>query len=176
MGLAPTTSTTMMMALGDALAVALMQRRGFSINDYRVLHPGGQLGKSLIRVKDIMHGAKELPLVSPETLMSEVLVTMTAKGFGCAGIIDNKKNLIGIITDGDLRRHMGSDLLSQSAAKVMTRNPKTIRADALAAEAVAFMNNSKPAFLCVFVLDDYAKETNPVGILHMHDCLRAGIV
>lgn len=176
MGLAPTTSTTMMVALGDALAVALMQMRGFSIDDYRVLHPGGQLGKFLIRVKDIMHGAEALPLVSPETAMSEVLITMTAKGFGCAGVIDKQKGLIGIITDGDLRRHMAPDLLAQSAAKVMTQNPKTIRANAFAAEAVAFMNNSKPPFLCVFVLDDYAKETNPVGILHMHDCLRAGIV
>jgi arabinose-5-phosphate isomerase len=175
MGLAPTTSTTMMLALGDALAVALMERRGFSVDDYRVLHPGGELGKALIRVADIMHGTDALPLVEPETLMSEVIVVMTAKGFGCAGVVDGTGCLIGVITDGDLRRHMGQDLLAQKAEAVMTAAPKTIRTSALAAEAVAFMNNSVPPFLCVFVVDDFETDGRPAGILHMHDCLKAGV-
>ena len=175
MGLAPTTSTTQMLALGDALAVALMERRGFSADDYRVLHPGGQLGKSLIRVQDIMHGVKELPLAVPTAPMPEVIDIMTTKGFGCAGIIDDNGHIIGIITDGDLRRHLGTHLLERSAEEVMTKNPKIIRAGALAAEAVAYMNNSKPPFLCVFVKEDHDRENRPVGILHMHDCLRAGI-
>jgi arabinose-5-phosphate isomerase len=120
MGMAPTTSTTMMLGLGDALAVALMERRGFTEDQYRVLHPGGSLGKRLVRVLDIMHGGSEMPLVQPNAAMSEVLVEMTSKRFGCAGIVDAHGGLMGIITDGDLRRHMHGDLLKRTAHEVMT--------------------------------------------------------
>lgn len=175
MGLAPTTSTTLMLALGDALAVSLMERRGFSADDYRVLHPGGQLGKSLVRIQDIMHGQDELPLAGPQSPMSDVIKVMSEKGFGCAGIVDQEGGIVGIITDGDLRRHLGTDLLERAAGDVMTPNPKIIRASALAAEAVAYMNNSVPPFLVVFVKNDHDTKNKPVGILHMHDCLKAGI-
>ncbi len=175
MGLAPTTSTTLMLALGDALAVSLMEHRGFSADDYRVLHPGGQLGKSLVRIQDIMHGQDELPLAGPQSPMSDVIKVMSEKGFGCAGIVDGEGGIVGIITDGDLRRHLGPDLLDRTAGDVMTPNPKIIRASALAAEAVAYMNNSVPPFLVVFVKTDHDTNSKPIGILHMHDCLKAGI-
>ncbi len=175
MGLAPTTSTTLMLALGDALAVTLMEMRGFSTEDYRVLHPGGQLGKSLVRVQDIMHGPDKLPLTGPQTPMADVIDIMSEKGFGCAGIVDAQGGIVGIITDGDLRRHMSPDLLKRTAQNVMTPNPKTIRASALAAEAVAYMNNNVPPFLVVFVKHDHDIKDKPIGILHMHDCLKAGI-
>lgn len=177
MGLAPTTSTTMMMALGDALTVALMERRGFSADDYRVLHPGGQLGKSLVRVRDIMHGPDALPLVPVDASMSTMLLEMTAKRFGCVGILGEDQKLLGIFTDGDLGRHMNADLLTKSARDVLTKNPKTIRPSALIAEAVGFMSNAK--ITCLFVVDDDVQNQpanmRPVGILHMHDCLRAGV-
>jgi len=178
MGLAPTTSTTMMLALGDALAVALMERRGFTRDEYRVLHPGGQLGKALIRVSDLMHRDKELPLVSPDMAMQDVIIEMTSKRFGCAGVIDGGGRLIGIITDGDLRRKMSADLLAQKAASVMTGTPRTIRAGALAAEAVGIMNNGKSPITCLFVVADQpggGGPAVPVGIIHIHDCLRAGV-
>lgn len=170
MGLAPTTSTTMMLGLGDALAVALLQRRGFSSDDFRVLHPGGRLGKSLIRVSDIMHEGEEMPLASPEVAMAEVLIAMTSKRFGCVGIVAADGALLGVITDGDLRRHMAPDLLDRRSEEIMTAAPKTIRPGALAAEAVGQMNASKITTL--FVTED----GRPVGILHIHDCLRAGVV
>ena len=169
MGLAPTTSTTMTLALGDALAVALLERKGFSASDFGVLHPGGRLGRMLLKVADIMHEGQEVPLIGAEASMAEVLVLMTAKSFGVAGILDAEGRLCGIITDGDLRRHMGPGLLSLSAREVMTQHPRTIRADALAAEALGLMNQRKITSL--FVLED----GRPVGILHIHDCLRAGI-
>jgi arabinose-5-phosphate isomerase len=173
MGLAPTTSTTMMMALGDALAVALMEGKGFSPDQYQVLHPGGSLGQSLIRVDDIMHIGDALPLVPGDALMSDVLLVMTAKGFGCAGVCDPNGRIKGVITDGDLRRQMNSELKSQlldlCAEQVMTANPKSIRRGALAAEALGIMNAS--AITCLFVQEG---ET-PVGILHIQDCLRAGV-
>jgi arabinose-5-phosphate isomerase len=169
MGLAPTTSTTMTLALGDALAVALLERKGFSASDFGVLHPGGRLGRMLMKVADIMHGGEEVPLIAETAGMAEVLVLMTAKSFGVAGILDGEGKLAGIITDGDLRRHMGPELLSLTAREVMTPQPRTIRADALAAEALGVMNQRKITTL--FVLED----GRPVGILHIHDCLRAGI-
>ena len=110
MGMAPTTSTTMQLALGDALAVALMKRRGFTADDYRVLHPGGSLGKRLVRVADIMHAGNEMPLVGQEAVMSDVLLEITSKRFGCAGVVERRRRIVGIITDGDLRRHMQGDL------------------------------------------------------------------
>jgi arabinose-5-phosphate isomerase len=174
MGLAPTTSTTMMLALGDALAVALMERRGFSTDQYRELHPGGALGRALIRVSDIMH-ADRMPLVLPDTVMREVLITMTSGGFGVAGVIDDQGVLAGIITDGDLRRHMERELLDRTARDVMTTAPKTVAPDLLAAEALAIMNDGTPRVTCLFVVDPAGGERRPVGILHVHDCLRAGL-
>jgi arabinose-5-phosphate isomerase len=177
-GLAPTTSTTVMLALGDALAVALMERKGFSTDQYRELHPAGSLGHALIRVLEIMHTGDELPLVSPDAPLRDVLIAMTANrhGFaGVAGIVDAQGALIGIITDGDLRRHMAPDLLDRRASDVMTPNPKTVPATMLAAEAVAFMNNSNPKVTSLFVVDGLRGVTRPVGFLSIHDCLRAGI-
>jgi arabinose-5-phosphate isomerase len=170
LGLAPTTSTTMMMALGDALAVALLERRGFSTDDFQVLHPGGQLGRQLLRVQDIMHGGAAAPLVSRDTGMSEAILVMTAKSFGCVGVTNEAGKLVGIVTDGDLRRHMGDDLLRSTVGAVMNATPKTIRPQALAAEALGQMNAQ--AITSLFVIDDAHR---PLGILHIHDCLRAGV-
>ena len=175
MGLAPTTSTTLMLALGDALAVALMERKGFSADQYRDLHPGGALGRALIRVSDIMHCGDSLPLVSPDTSMREVLITMSAAGFGVAGVVDESSTLAGIITDGDLRRHMDPELLDRRAREIMTANPKTVVPEMLAAEALAYMNNSTPKVTCLFVVDGKDASRRPAGILHVHDCLRAGL-
>ena len=174
MGLAPTTSTTMMLVLGDALAVALMERRGFSTDQYRDLHPGGALGRALIRVSDIMH-TEQMPLVTPDTVMRDVLITMTSGGFGVAGVVDDRGVLTGIITDGDLRRHMDRALLDCTARDVMTTAPKTATPAMLAAEALAYMNDSTPRVTCLFIVDPTAQGNRPVGILHVHDCLRAGL-
>ena len=174
-GLAPTTSTTLMLALGDALAVALMERKGFSADQYRDLHPAGSLGRALIRVLDIMHAGESLPLVKPDAVMREVLITMTAGGFGVAGVVDGDGALLGIITDGDLRRHMERALIDRNARDVMTANPKTVAPGMLAAEALAYMNNSTPKVTCLFVVDPAAQPRRPLGILHVHDCLRAGL-
>ena len=168
MGLAPTTSTTMMVALGDALAVALLERRGFSSDDFQVLHPGGRLGRRLIKVADLMRIGDELPLVTPQTTMADVVLAMSAKNFGCAGVVESDGRLIGIITDGDLRRHMSDNLLTRSAASVMTADPKSIRPGALAAEAVGLMAGS---ITNLFVVED----GRAVGIVRMHDCLVAGV-
>jgi arabinose-5-phosphate isomerase len=172
MGLAPTTSTTMQIALGDALAVSLMNRRGFTAADFRVFHPGGKLGARLQRVRDLMHGEQELPLAPPETRMDAAIVAMTARRFGCLGIQGADGQLLGIITDGDLRRSLeaGAALLDRTAGEVMTRAPRTVRPDTLAAEALHAMN--KRAITTLFVVDD---DSRPVGILHIHDLLRAGV-
>jgi arabinose-5-phosphate isomerase len=170
LGLAPTTSTTMMLALGDALAVALLERRGFTAEDFQVLHPGGKLGKALIKVSDIMHTGDEVPLVAPGTGMREAVLVMTAKTFGCVGIADKTGKLMGVITDGDLRRHIDGDLFAQRVDDVMTRAPKTIRPQALAAEALGRMKASKVTAL--FVVADGKVS----GILRIHDILRAGVV
>jgi arabinose-5-phosphate isomerase len=172
MGLAPTTSTTMMMALGDALAIALLERKGFSTDDYRVLHPGGRLGRRLLRVADIMRAGEDVPLVPLGTAMSEAILTMTQKSLGCVGITDAVQHLVGIVTDGDLRRHMGGDLLRSTVDQVMTPAPKTIRPQALAAEGLGVMNAKPRPITNLFVVDD---EQRVLGILHIHDCLRAGI-
>jgi arabinose-5-phosphate isomerase len=170
MGLAPTTSTTMMMALGDALAIALLERRGFSSADFRLFHPGGRLGRRLLRVDDIMHRQDKIPLVAPDARMSEAILVMSAKGFGCVGVRDAQGILIGVITDGDLRRQMDDSLLGRRVAEIMHPDPKTIVATALAAEALGLMNRS--AITALFVVDTRGR---PTGFLHMHDCLRAGI-
>ncbi len=170
MGLAPTTSTTVMMALGDALAIALLERKGFSSADFQLLHPGGRLGRRLLRVADIMHPPESIPLVDPDAPMSEAILVMTAKSFGCVGVCRDDGRLVGIITDGDLRRHMNGNLLSRSVREVMHPEPKTIGAGQLAAEALGFMNRF--AITALFVVDEARR---PTGFLHMHDCLRAGV-
>lgn len=174
MGLAPTTSTTMTLALGDALAIALLERRGFSPNDFQVFHPGGSLGQQLQRVADLMHGTDELPLCKPTTAMPDAILTMTAKTWGCVGVVDEHNALIGIITDGDLRRHIDQDLMNLTAGEVMTAGPETIHQQALAAEALGSMNARKVS--CLFVVDGNAsRDSVPVGIVRIHDCLRAGL-
>jgi arabinose-5-phosphate isomerase len=170
LGLAPTTSTAMMLALGDALAVALLERKGFTAEDFQVLHPGGKLGKALIKVSDIMHTGDEVPLVPPGTGMRDAVLIMTAKTFGCVGVADESGRLIGVITDGDLRRHIDGDLFAQTVNNVMTRSPKTIRPQALAAEALGRMKASKVTALFVVA------EGKVSGILRIHDILRAGVV
>jgi arabinose-5-phosphate isomerase len=169
MGLAPTTSTTMMLALGDALAVALLERKGFTAADFQMLHPGGSLGRKLLKVSDLMHVGEEIPAVAPETPVAETLLVMTNKRFGCAGVIDKDGLLLGIVTDGDLRRHMSSGMLSKTAIEIMTGSPKTVRPQILAAEALRLMNAS--SITTLFVVEN----GKPAGILHIHDCLRAGV-
>jgi len=171
MGLAPTTSTTMALALGDAVAIALLERRGFSAADFQVFHPGGALGKRLLKVADVMHGAEEVPTCSLDCPMAEAILIMTAKRFGCVGVVDDSGTLTGIITDGDLRRHMDNDLLAQRAGDVMTGAPKSIRPQALAVEALRMMNMTDRPITSLFVVDG----GRPIGILHVHDCLRSGI-
>ena len=167
-GFVPTTSTTMTLALGDALAVALMEHRQFTPERFRDFHPGGKLGARLQKVGDLMHGEDEVPLVPEDTPMSEALLTISQKGFGVVGVTGPDGSLKGIITDGDLRRHMDG-LLTHRAGDVMTANPRTIGPDALAEEALAQMNGRK--ITCLFVV----REGRPEGILHIHDCLRAGV-
>lgn len=168
MGLAPTTSTTVTLALGDAIAVALLERRGFTSDDFHLLHPGGQLGKRLLKVADVMHGGDEIPVAAPDAVMGDVLITMTAKHFGCVGVVKGGR-LLGVITDGDLRRHMAPDLLAARARDIMTETPVTVRSSLLAAEALGLMNER--AITTLFVVD----AGRLTGILHIHDLLRAGI-
>jgi arabinose-5-phosphate isomerase len=172
-GLAPTTSTTMQMALGDALAMALLARRGFTASDFRDFHPGGKLGARLRRVRDLMHQGDELPLASPDTTMDRALVLMTEKRFGCLGVIDPEGRLIGIVTDGDLRRAMGPDLLARRVAQVMNPKPRNIGPEQLAEEALRLMNDALRPVTSLFVVDDGGLVQ---GIIHIHDLLRAGIV
>ena len=172
MGLAPTTSTTMQMALGDALAVALLKRRGFTEVDFRRFHPGGRLGARLRRVRELMHTGDAVPLADAAMPMDRALVLMTEKRFGCLGVTSGDGALLGIITDGDLRRAMGPDLLTRPVNDVMTRAPRTIGPDALAAEALHTMNVHERPVTALFVVDPDGKIA---GILHIHDLLRAGL-
>lgn len=173
MGLAPTTSTTLALALGDALAVALLERQGFNSDQFRVFHPGGKLGGALVKVSDLMHTGDAIPLKPHTTLMSEALIEISAKSFGCVGIIDDDNLLVGIITDGDLRRHMGPDLVDKVVTEVMTANPQTITPRALAGEALAQMNSTGyNGITCLFVKD----REEVVGIISVHDCLRSGVM
>jgi arabinose-5-phosphate isomerase len=167
--LAPTTSSLMQLALGDALAVALLESRGFTALDFGVLHPSGKLGAMLKFVRDLMHIDTAIPLKPLGAKMSEALVEMTSKGFGCVGIIDTSGEIAGIVTDGDLRRHMRPDLMTASVDEVMTKNPKTISPDLLASEALEILNSSKITALIV------TDGKTPVGIVHLHDILRAGV-
>ncbi|MGH1481428.1 MAG: KpsF/GutQ family sugar-phosphate isomerase [Geminicoccales bacterium] len=171
MGLAPTTSTTTTLALADALAIALLEKKGFNSDGFGIFHPGGKLGKRLIQVEQLMHQRDALPLVTTEATTAEAILEMTAKRFGCVGIVDGESKLVGIVTDGDLRRHMGHDLLSRPALHIMTPEPKTIRRRALAVEALGVMNQPDRQITVIFVVED----NKPIGILHMHDCLRAGV-
>lgn len=168
-GIVPTTSTTMTLALGDALAIALMEHREFTPDQFRVFHPGGKLGARLAKVRDLMHD--DPPLITHDAPMSEALLIMSAKGFGVVGVTDGDGYLQGIITDGDLRRHMAG-LLDLSAGDVMTAAPRTIGPLALAETAVRIMNDKK--ITCLFVVDPEGSRT-VAGVLHIHDCLRAGI-
>lgn len=167
--LAPTTSSLLQLALGDALAVALLESRGFTALNFRDLHPGGRLGAKLKFVRDLMHTGPSVPLIARGATMSDAITEMTAKTFGCVGITDDSGRLIGIITDGDLRRHMGDGLLKARVDVVMTTNPKTISPDQLVSEAIELLNSSK--IMAVIVVD----AGKPVGIVHMHDLLRAGV-
>ena len=172
MGLAPTTSTTMQMALGDALAVALLTRRGFTAADFGRFHPGGKLGARLRRVRELMHEGDAVPLGPPDMPMDRALLVMTEKRFGCLGVRGDDGRLLGIVTDGDLRRAMGPDLLSRRLGEIMTASPRTIGPDALAAEALHTMSARERPITALFVVDSAGR---PVGILHIHDLLRAGL-
>lgn len=165
--LAPTTTAVMMMAVGDSLSLCLLKRREFKRDDFKNLHPGGALGKRLLKVDDLMH--KDLPLVHENELMKNVLLEMTKKSFGCAGVVDSSNRLAGIITDGDLRRSMSEDLLSKTAKEIMSLNPKIIQTGTFAQEAIRLMNTLKITSLFVM------RNNEPVGIIHIHDCLRAGL-
>jgi arabinose-5-phosphate isomerase len=169
-GLAPTTSTTMQMTLGDALAVALLEARGFTPEDFRTFHPGGKLGAKLTFVRDMMHKDDELPTISAGVSTGEAIVEMTSRGFGCVAVLDGAGKLSGIISDGDLRRHMGPTLTTTPVEAVMTKNPKTIGLNTLAVEALDVINRNK--ITALFVLDGTGK---PVGIVHVHDLLRIGV-
>ncbi|WP_376095316.1 SIS domain-containing protein [Roseomonas sp. CCTCC AB2023176] len=168
-GLAPTTSTTMQLVLGDALAMALLRARGFSTADFRAVHPGGKLGSQLRTVADLMHPAAEVPRVAPDAALREAVIEMTSRRFGTTGVVEGDGRLVGIVTDGDLRRALGRDLAATRVVEVMTRNPLTVPPGMTAAEALAIMNESKVTVLFV------TEEGRAVGILHIHDLLRAGV-
>jgi arabinose-5-phosphate isomerase len=167
--LAPTTSSLMQLALGDALAIALLESRGFTAVDFGVFHPRGRLGAALKFVRDVMHPGAAVPMIGQDALMSAAIVEMSAKGFGCVAVTDRAGRLAGVITDGDLRRHMRDDLLQAPVREVMTASPKTVRPEQLASEALEIINASKITALIVVESD------RPVGILHFHDLLRAGV-
>jgi arabinose-5-phosphate isomerase len=168
-GLAPTTSTTATLALGDALAVAMLKQRGFTADEFRLYHPGGKLGQRLLLVSELMHAGEEVPRCPQTMPMHDALVVMTSHRFGCVGALDEAGRLVGVVTDGDLRRHMAPDLLARPVADIMTPNPVTVGADLLAASALEIMN--RRAITALFVTE----RGRPIGILHIHDLLRAGV-
>jgi arabinose-5-phosphate isomerase len=169
-GLAPTTSTTMQLALGDALAIALLEAKGFTAQDFRVFHPGGKLGAKLTFVRDIMHRDERIPRVRLGATMGEAVVEISAKGFGCVGVVDENGQLAGIVTDGDLRRHMRSDLMAAKVDDVMTRQPRTVTPEMLGVEALEALNSRKIS--AMLVVDP---QNRPCGIVHLHDLLRLGV-
>lgn len=171
-GLAPTTSSTMQLALGDALAIVLLQRRGFSANDFGIFHPGGRLGTQLRRVHELMHGGDSMPLGHPTMPLRQVIMEMTRKTFGCMGVVDDSNRLIGLITDRDLRLALEQGLDHTCAADIMNAHPQTIGPDILAAEALRIMNDRPRPISSIFALDEGG---HPVGIVHLHDLLRAGV-
>jgi len=172
LGLAPTSSTTATLVLGDVVAVGLMERKGFSETDYKQRHPGGKLGAILCKVSDLMHSGDEMPIIDEDAIMQDALIVMTEKMLGCVGIVNKKGELIGMITDGDLRRWMSPKLIEEKVSTVMTKNPKTIRPDVLASEAVYTMNNTGRGITNLFAVEN----GKPVGLIHIHDCLRAGVI
>ncbi|CAI3925280.1 SIS domain-containing protein [Commensalibacter papalotli (ex Botero et al. 2024)] len=171
-GLAPTTSTIMQLALGDALAITLLKKRHFTASDFGIYHPGGRLGSKLKAVRDLMHTHQEIPLGTPNMPILEAIMEMTKKALGCIGIISEQGILIGLITDGDLRRTLDKDIRNLTAQDVMNKSPMTVHEDILAAEALRLMNSKKHPITCLFVIDQNHK---PTGVLHIHDLLRAGI-
>ena len=168
-GIAPTTSTLMQMAIGDALAIALLEGKGFSENDFRTFHPGGQLGAMLTHIGDVMHKGNAVPLLQSGTKMRHAILTITEKGFGCAGVVNDHGTLIGIITDGDLRRNIDKDMLMMTVDQVMTHNPKTVAPDMLTSAAMAIINEGNITALLV------VEDKRVVGIVHVHDLLRIGV-
>ena len=157
--------------MGDILAVALMERRGFSANDYKQRHPGGKLGAILCKVSDLMHTGNEMPIVKDNAIMQEALIEMSSKMLGCVGIVNDNGELIGMITDGDLRRKMSPELITEKVTTIMSKNPKTISPNVLAAEAVYTMNNTGNGITNIFAVEN----KKPLGVIHIHDCLRAGV-
>ena len=173
-GLAPTTSTTMTLALGDALAITLLERKGFTAKDFKVYHPGGKLGQQLMRVQEIMHKDAQLPTAPQDITIADAVKVISEKGFGCVALTDAQGQLAGLITDGDIRRHLGDGLMNKPAKEIMTINPKTATPDMLVVEAMAVMNDLKNSYrkiTCLIVVD---AQNKPAGLLHIHDCLRAG--
>ncbi len=174
LGMAPTSSTTATLVLGDILAIALMERKGFSKNNYKQRHPGGKLGALLQKVSDLMHRGDEMPILNEHAALRQIILTMSSKMLGCVGIVNENGELSGMITDGDLRRAMvnslDNDLFEKNAEDIMTKNPKTTSPDTLVAEAVNIMNNTGKGITQLFVIEN----NKPIGIIHMHDCLRAG--
>jgi len=166
LNLAPTSSTTMTLIIGDAIAITLLKMRGFQKSHFSKFHPGGNLGKDLVKLSDVMHESKKLPLVYKDDFMSKALIVMTKKSFGCVGVIDKSRNIIGIITDGDLRRNMKDDIINKKASEVMTKKPKLVNGNTLVGEALNIMNSKKITSLFV------CNNTKPVGIVHVHDLLR----
>ena len=166
LNLAPSSSTTMSLVMGDAIAIVLLKMRGFEKSNFSKFHPKGNIGKDLVKLSDIMHGKSKLPLVNENDLMSRALIIMTKKSFGCVGVVDKKNNLMGIITDGDLRRKMNASIINQKAKDIMTKKPRFISDNALVGEALNIMNRKKitSLFIC--------KNTKPIGIVHIHDLLR----
>lgn len=170
LGLAPTSSTTATLVLGDILTIAMIERKGFSKEQFNQRHPGGKLGSVLQKVSDLMHTGEEMPLLPMDTGMQETLLEMTSKRLGCVGFINNNGELVGILTDGDLRRCLSNDILTKKASDVMTKNPKVISPDAMATEAVKLMQDKK--ITNIFAV----KDGKPVGVIHIHDCLSSGIL
>ncbi len=166
---APTTSTTMMLALGDCIAVSLMEAKNFNTDNFAIFHPGGKLGSAFIKVKEIMRKDKLIPIIKQNANMNDAIIEMTSKHLGCTGVIDDKNNLIGIITDGDLRRNLSNNFLNEKAINIMTKNPITINSNSFAVEALTLMN--KKSITSIFVVDNDILS----GIIHLHDCLKAGI-
>lgn len=170
-GCIPTVSSTMTLALGDAMAIALLAKRGFNTNDFKNLHPGGAIGHRLMFVHEMLHKDNEMPIVSDSAMMGEAIIVMSEKGLGCVAIVNAKLEMIGIITDGDLRRHMTKNLLCQKVTEVMTKNPICISANIMLAEALHIMEDNK--ITCLFALD---KDKTPIGCIHIHDILKRKVV
>jgi arabinose-5-phosphate isomerase len=171
LGLAPMSSTTATLVMGDILSANLMVRKGFTEADFKLRHPGGKLGSILRHVSDVMHTGSEMPLIGEDAIMQDALITMSEKMLGCVGVVNKEGDLIGLITDGDLRRWMAPSLISEKVSNVMTKKPRTISSDALIADAVNVMNNTGRGITNLFIVED----KKPVGIIHIHDCLRAGV-